>query len=465
MGERERSGSTNPILEPVRRYFETPLVRNAFALIGNTGLTTVIGLVYWYVARREYAVDDIGRGQSLINLMSLLAGVGGLGLVQFMPRLLPRSGRRALPRILGAYAAAAAGCTVVILVVSTVLSGPLSGSTVSLTELIGPGTGPKILMWVAVVTWALFSLQDSVMTGLRRPVWIPVENAAHSFLKLVLVVVLASVTPRLGVFLSWVIPTALALIPITVLVVRGLVPRHQRMFRGEPEHFPPHLVRRIVSGEYLVSLFSMLIIYLVPLVVVNQFGLVVGAHFSIAWMIGMMMDQIVGYFGASLTVEGTLDQENLAELTRTLIRRSLVVVAPLAAVMVIAGPMLLDLYWGSSGDSAGTVLRLLGIALLPRLVSRVVGVIARIQRHVGILVAVEGTIATTTVVSVLVFAWTSRLTPTAVAAIYLGAVTAVAIVLLGVLLRFLRDGSTLTLRSGVASGSSDGLIWIDRHLP
>jgi hypothetical protein len=58
---------------------------------------------------------------------------------------------------------------------ATVVFGHTIGFWVpSLTAI---GSSPSLLFWfcVATIAWCIFVLEDSVITGLRRTIWVPVS--------------------------------------------------------------------------------------------------------------------------------------------------------------------------------------------------------------------------------------------------------------------------------------------------
>jgi hypothetical protein len=63
----------------------------------------------------------------------------------------------------------------------------------------------------ATVAWCIFTLQDCVLTGLRRSIWVPVESVAFGVAKIGPLVVFAA--PAAGIFASWRIPMAVVLVP------------------------------------------------------------------------------------------------------------------------------------------------------------------------------------------------------------------------------------------------------------
>ena len=77
---------------------------------------------------------------------------------------------------------------------------------------------------VSAMAWCIFTLQDSVLAGLRQAPWIPVENGLFSSVKILLLLALASVSQRYGLFLSLTIPVVLSLIPVNLFLFRRAIP-------------------------------------------------------------------------------------------------------------------------------------------------------------------------------------------------------------------------------------------------
>src|SRR5258708_3541465 len=56
------------------------LLVNAGSLVGSTGVTSVLGFVYWWVAARQNAPDVVGFASAAISAMTLLGTLSMLGL-------------------------------------------------------------------------------------------------------------------------------------------------------------------------------------------------------------------------------------------------------------------------------------------------------------------------------------------------------------------------------------------------
>ncbi len=172
-----------------------------------------------------------------------------------------------------------------------------------------------------MVAWSLLTLQDGVLTGLRSALWVPVGNLVFSTVKLALLVVFAASIPTAGVFVSWVAAIAMSVLPLGWLVFRRLVPRHVKA--TERTARPPSLreMGRFLAGDYTGSLFSLAVVYLVPVLVASQVSSADNAYFYITTTIGGTVNLLAINMGASLTVEGSHDPARLAENTRAALRR------------------------------------------------------------------------------------------------------------------------------------------------
>ncbi|HEY8597925.1 MAG TPA: hypothetical protein VIL85_05810, partial [Thermomicrobiales bacterium] len=55
------------------------IVANAGSLVGTTAVTALLGFVYWWVAARFFAPDEVGFAAASISAMQLLGAVGTVG--------------------------------------------------------------------------------------------------------------------------------------------------------------------------------------------------------------------------------------------------------------------------------------------------------------------------------------------------------------------------------------------------
>ncbi|MGW7020717.1 lipopolysaccharide biosynthesis protein [Streptomyces decoyicus] len=362
----------------------SPLFRNAYALMLNTGVSGLLGLGFWLVAARYYTESAVGQGSAAIAAMKLLAGLTAVTLTGALARFIPVAGRNTGRLVLRTYA----GSSVVVAVAAAVFLLTLDLWGPSYRFLHGTLNGLGFLL--AVVAWSLLTLQDGVLTGLRSALWVPVGNLAFSAVKLGLLGVFAVAVPTAGVFVSWAAAIAVSVIPLGWLVFRRLVPRHVRATQRAAR--PPSLkeMGRFLAGDYTGSLFSLAVVYLVPVLVASQVSAADNAYFYITTTIGGTVNLLALNMGASLTVEGAHDPAQLAHHTRAALLRMARIMLPVCLVLFLGAPYLLEIFGPGYAEAATPLLRWFAVGAVLRVVMEVHFAVLRAQSRTSGLAALQG---------------------------------------------------------------------------
>ncbi|MER0478950.1 lipopolysaccharide biosynthesis protein [Streptomyces sp. Edi2] len=362
----------------------SPLFRNAYALMLNTGVSGLLGLGFWLVAARYYTESAVGQGSAAIAAMKLLAGLTAVTLTGALARFLPVSGRSTGRLVLRTYAVSSAvvAAAAAVFLLTLGLWGP------SYRFLHGPLNGLGFLL--AVVAWSLLTLQDGVLTGLRSALWVPLGNLSFSTVKLGLLVVFAAALPTAGVFVSWAAAIAVSVIPLGWLMFRRLVPRHVRATHHTAR--PPSLreMGRFLAGDSTGSLFSLAVVYLVPVLVASQVSAADNAYFYITTTIGGTVNLLALNMGASLTVEGAHDPAQLAHHTRAALRRMARIMLPVCAVLFAGAPHILGIFGPGYAEAATPLLRWFAVGAVLRVVMEVHFAVLRAQSRTSGLAALQG---------------------------------------------------------------------------
>jgi O-antigen/teichoic acid export membrane protein len=397
----------------------TPLYRNALALLVNSGVTSLIGVAYWTLAARLTTPEVVGLNAALISAMVALASLSHLGLEGGLGGFLPRAGAATATLVKRAYAIAA----VLALALATTFVVAAPRVSTQLQALHRPGLAA--LFVGAVLTWSLFALQDSILTGLRRAVWIPLENIAYSAAKLILVLALAGGLAGYGILVSWIVPAALALLPVTLAVFKVFIPAHLEAYGDEPGH-GTGLFGRFVAGDGLGMLLAQVHVTLLPLLVVELAGAGAGGHFYIAWMLAQSLDLVAVNVGMSLTVEGAHVQDELPAMFRRVLLRTVMLVGLLVGVGVLAAPLILALFGSGYADASADLLRLLLLGSLLRVVITLAICAARAQRRPSRVIVLQASL--TMIVLPLAWQLTSAHGPGGTAAAWTVGQAAVAVI-------------------------------------
>ncbi|MFD5858185.1 lipopolysaccharide biosynthesis protein [Streptomyces chartreusis] len=360
------------------------LFRNAYALMINTGVSAVLGLGFWLAAARYYSESAVGQGSAAIAAMKFLAGLTAVTLTGALARFIPVAGRRSGRLIFRTYA----GSCVIVALAAAVFLLTLDLWGPSYRFLNGPLNG--LFFVVAVIAWNLLTLQDGVLTGLRSALWVPVGNTVFSAVKLGLLVAFAVAIPTAGVFVSWVAAIAVSVLPLGWLVFRRLVPRHAA---ATEEHArPPSLkeIGRFLAGDYTGSLFSLAVVYLIPVIVAAQVSSENNAYFYITATIGGTVNLLAINMGASLTVEGAHDPGRLAGNTRAALKRMARIMIPVAAILFFGAPWILGVFGPGYADAATPLLRWFAVGGLLRVVMETYFAVLRAQSRTAGLAWLQG---------------------------------------------------------------------------
>ena len=363
-GPRRRPGAREAFVSrkllAVRQQLADPLSRNGYALIANSGTTGVLGLVYWLLVARLCPAVDVGRAAAVYAAMNLLAGFTALNFNGALTRFIPQAGRQTRTLIARAYTVSAAAS--VALAIPFLLTISRWGQSYSELGSLAAG----LVFTGCVVVWAIFTLQDSVLTGLRSAFWVLVENGIFGVVKIILLVLLVTVVPdHLGIYVSWMLPVIVAVPLVNVLIFGSLVPRH---ILATHDRQPPtnRQIGRFLAGDYTGALCQLATVSLVPVLVAARIDVRSTAYFYMAWIIAAIVDMIGINMGMSLTVEGAFDAAALAVNCRKALRRMASILLPCAALVALLAPWGLRLFGPAYAAQGAPVLELLAIATIFR---------------------------------------------------------------------------------------------------
>jgi LysM repeat protein/O-antigen/teichoic acid export membrane protein len=372
-------------------HARTPLYRNAYALILSAAATSGLGVVYWMLATRYYPAEVVGLNSAVISAMLLVAGVAQLSLVSVITRFLPRAGNTSARLVGYAYALtlSAAALAGLLFVLGIRLWSP---------ALAFVGDSPWFALWfvLATMAWCIFTLQDSVLAGVKQAVWVPIENIAFALGKLALLPVFAWSAARYGIFASWTIPGAAVLLPITYLIFRRLLPRHAQASAAQAERLDPRRIAGYAASNYLGSMLSLAVTTLLPLLVLHQLGPRANAYFAQPWLIASSLQLIAGNMAVSLTVEAATDRERLDAYTRRALLHSARLLVPIVALVLVGAPYLLRLFGRDYAAEGANLLRLLALGALPNLVNMLYLSVARVRNRAGAIVVLQAALCALT---------------------------------------------------------------------
>jgi O-antigen/teichoic acid export membrane protein len=363
----------------LRTHLDDRLYRTGYFLILGTGITSLLGVAFWALAARSYSAHEIGQNAAAISAMTLVSGVCSLGLSSVLVRYLPIGGTAVKRLVFGSYALTA-GLSLAFGALVAATSNVWSPTLDFLQQ-------PDWLVGFTLATagMTIFTLQDSVLTGLQTARWIPLENALYAGAKLILLVALAALLPTAGPFVAWNAPLLPAILIVNFLVFRRLIPADKSV--GSLDR---RKVVRMAAGNYGGNLFALVGNMYLPILVANQAGAAEAAYFFVPWMICLSLQLVSLNVTTSLTVEAALDMPRLRRLCRQALAHSMRLVAPMAALTALVAPLALLVFGQAYADSGTNLLRLLAIGAIPNVIVALGIGVARIEHRGAFVAVVQG---------------------------------------------------------------------------
>ncbi|GAA0231722.1 hypothetical protein [Cryptosporangium japonicum] len=325
------------------------VLRQASALMSSTVLASALNMLFWVAAAHLYPTEEVGHGNATVSAIALVCGIAQLNLSSVFVRFLPQAGHRTRAFLASGYAG--------ILVGSALFSG--------VYLLLGLGHGFGLGRWdwlgfsLGVTVYALFYVQDGVLTAFGRAGTVVAKQVATSSAKLVLLVALVTTGSELGIEAAWCIPAAVAAVVVTFVIFGRLVPGRTA---GESRLPGARQLGNFVAAEYVNNLVGNVVTLIPPVLVVHVAGSVANAYFAVPWLIVITLQTLVWNIMMSFIAQVGRDPDGLAQH----LRRILGLVAAVAVAgtigLVALGPTLLLVQGSAFASGGGDLLRVAALS-------------------------------------------------------------------------------------------------------
>jgi O-antigen/teichoic acid export membrane protein len=354
--------------------------RNAYALILSTVLTSVLGLVFWVVAARWLPASAVGTGASLTSAMTFLATLSTLGLRNALIRFLALAGSSAKRFVVSCYGI----CLVTAMAAGTIFIVGQPWWAKGLDLLRGSASA-SVFFIVSTMVWVIFILQDHVLIGLRRAVWVPVSNGGYSLAKIALL-------PFLGIGAGWVVfsafvvPAAFAVLFVTILIWSIVVKSGDPVTTTGRLHVVSMI--RFAASDHVAALIWLATTDLMTLVILQIAGPAASAYYFMAFTMAYTLYLVSLNIGSALVAEAASDPGRTRELTRRALRNAVGLVVPLAILGALIAPVILQLLGHDYADNGTGLLRLLLLSSIPYTLVVISISLARIRQNNRIILTI-----------------------------------------------------------------------------
>lgn len=367
-------------------FLGSSLYRNAVYLIIARLTLPLTGFVFWMVAARFYDVEDVGLASALIAAMGLLAVFSTLGLEFGLIRFLSYS-KESVADMLNS-------CFTVTSLASIAFCGIFLG---------GITTWSPALLFVRqdtvfVIAFILFTLASTLTPVLnsafiaeRRAGFVTARALIFGLLRLPLPILLSLFFHTFGIFASWGLSLAVALLITTLF----FLPRAQPGYRPFPA-ISKGVVNEMAHfslANYIANLFWLTPTFILPVMVLNRLGDEPSAYFYITFAVGAMLFTIPLGTSMSLFAEGSYDEQRLGADARRSLKFAFLLLVPAVVLVLAIADKLLLLFGSSYSQSGTTLLRILALSSFPMAINYIYLSTKRVERKLAVLAGLSALIA------------------------------------------------------------------------
>lgn len=325
------------------------IVRQASALMSSTVLASALNMLFWVVAARFYPTEAVGHGNATVSAIALVSGVAQLNLQSVFVRFLPHAGWRTTAFLGSGYAG---------VLVASVLFG-VGYLLVGLGSGFGLGAWDPLGFVLAIAVYALFYVQDGVLTTFERAGSVVLKHVATSGAKLVVLVALVGTGSRLGIAIAWCVPAAVAVVVVTVMIFGRLAPRRSYGASTLPS---AGQLGNFVAAEYVNNLVGNVVTLIPPVLVLHLLGATANAYFAVPWLIVITLQTLVWNIMMSFIASAGREPGGLASHLRRTAGLVAVVALVGTAGLALVGPTLLAVQGSAFADGGGGLLRVAALS-------------------------------------------------------------------------------------------------------
>lgn len=345
--------------ERARLLKEQSLFRNSVYIMGTTAVTSLFGFGFWIVAARWIPTAEVGRAAALVSAMMFVSILTNLGLGQvFVSRLASREAGESWSLTVTTGLAVAA---IMSLVGGALAAALLPAVIPALDE--GLDAGTFLLIPVGVAGAACSLVIDHACIAERHAKLAFVRNAVASVFRL-LAIGLAAFGPLDA---TWVLAIwASSFLLIDVFAVTRTLPALGHGFRPALRGWRGELaeMKGLIVGHQSINLGAQASTYLLPLIVAARLGAEENAYFYTTFMISSALFFIAPAISSALFAEGVHAPSRLRGEIRKAARYIGILASPPAIVLLLAGPLILELFGPNYSDEGSALLRILVVAAL-----------------------------------------------------------------------------------------------------
>jgi O-antigen/teichoic acid export membrane protein len=307
-------------------------VTGGYVLTASSLLSGALGFVFWMAAARRFDAVDVGFAAAVYAFIGAVTGVGSLGMSDAYLRYVPRVGGAWGRVVFRGYGAAAAATALLTLAFGLFIAGG--------TGALAAVSAPKWLGFVVVAALicVIFTLQDSVLIPLRRPVFVLGENVAAAAARIAVILVGPFGSPRVFILLAWLLPTLAAVVLVNPFLI--LIARAARL-RDAASSRPAAGIVGFCAASTLGIAATVAMTSLMPVIITTLGGARANARFFLIWGLFITLLLVGSGMAGPLAAEIARGLDDEKHATWRAVRHAVGITAALAVAAFVCAPVVL----------------------------------------------------------------------------------------------------------------------------
>lgn len=354
------------------------VVLNAATLVGSNVVSAGLGVLYWPLAARSFAVADVGTASAALAATMLLGSLAALGTTTLLVGELPRRSTIERSRLI-ITALLVTGLTGAVLGLGFALLAPLLSPDL---RSFATGWDSVAVVVVMVSASAVSGVIDHALIGLLKGEVQFGRNTVLAVVKLLALIVVAGLplpNRALVLYGTWLVGTLASFVVIVPLAGFGRLPLEAYKPRVETMR---HLGWSALQ-HHALNLSLQVPTSILPLVVTVLLSATANAYFYVASMFASVVYMIPLALSTTLYAVGSHLPSALASRARLTLLLSVLGGIAANVFFAVAARPLLGIIGRSYADEVESVLRILMLAVFPVTIKMHYIAFCQVKRRVG----------------------------------------------------------------------------------
>ena len=339
------------------------MLLNGLSMIGTTGVTSLLGFLYWWAAARHFTPDAIGFASALVSVISLLGLLGMFGFGTMLIGELPRQPQRREPLISAAllFVAAVAG-------LGGLAFALIAPAFVAAFASLRANPGIVLLFTLGVSLSAVTLVLDQALIGLLLGVQQLWRNTIFATVKLGLLLgatYLIAPQGGIAIFATWVSGFVVSLL---VLLVTGLLRGVITSASSRPDWARLRQLGGYAFQHHVLNSILLAANQLLPIIVTIMLSVRANAWFYLSFSLANLVFMIAYSLATALYAINAADSAGLTQRLRVTVLVSFIAVVGANVVVTFGASQILGIYGHAYAVEGAWSLRLLCLAAIPEIV-------------------------------------------------------------------------------------------------